>query len=108
MIAEDFYVAPSPIHGMGLFAARTFEAGAYIGTYEGSPTSINGRYVLWVEEGDGWLGRLGTGPLRFLNHSPTPNAAFDCWRLYAIRLIAAHDEITFDYGPDWSGQSGNG
>lgn len=49
------------------------------------------------------MGILGKNNLRFLNHSHRPNAAFsDDARLYAMRGIRPAEEITFDYGEDWS------
>jgi SET domain-containing protein len=95
-------VGSSPIHGRGVFAAVPVPAGAHIGTYEGTDTDEDGTYVLWVETNDGWKLIDGTGPLRWLNHSRSPNAEFDGSDLYAIVDIESGTEITFDYGPDWS------
>lgn len=93
------YVAESDIHGRGVFAARHIRKGATIGTFEGVPTRRNGRYVLWVERDDGgWDGRRGTGDLRFVNHSDTPNAEFRGWDLVALRAIRSGEEVTVDYG----------
>lgn len=90
--------AESSIHGQGCFARVDFAPGAYIGTYEGPPASRDGTYVLWIsEDGESWRGRSGRNLLRWLNHSATPNAAFDGYDLYALTAIAAGEEITFDY-----------
>ena len=100
------YVAQSPIHGQGLFAADPIAQGDYIGFYQGNETMDNDVYVLWVKQGedekgeDIWLGYAGTGELRFLNHSPQPNCEFDGQELYSVDHIAAGDELTFDYG-EW-------
>lgn len=91
------YVAPSSIHGKGLFARCTLERGQFVGTYLGPAAKRNGSHVLWVEEGDDWVGRRGFNRLRYLNHSPRPNAEFDGFDLYAIRRIRPHEEITIDY-----------
>jgi SET domain-containing protein len=91
--------APSPIHGQGCFARIVFQEGDYIGTYEGPSASRDGTYVLWIsEDRRHWTGRSGRNLLRWLNHSETPNAAFDGFDLYAIAAISPGDEITFDYG----------
>ena len=102
-IGSALTVAPSSIHGHGVFAITDIAAGTHIGTYEGRSTDADGTHVLWVEAGgDSWELIEGTGILRWLNHSSTPNAEFDGAELYAIVDIEAGIEITFDYGPDWS------
>jgi len=89
---------PSPIHGNGCFARVAFRAGDYIGTYQGPAASRDGTYVLWISEDRiHWTGRGGRNLLRWLNHSDTPNAAFDGFDLYALTEIASGEEITFDY-----------
>ena len=92
----------SSIHGTGVFAVRDIPAGSLIGVYEGEPTSNDGTHVLWVEADEGWEGIDGTGPLRFLNHSRTPNVEFDGPSLYACRDITAGEELLFDYGEEWA------
>lgn len=94
-------VAPSPIHGCGVFARQDLVLGSFIGTYDGTATAENGRHVLWVEDGDRWIGRDGSPPLKFLNHAHQPNAEFDGFDLYALRDIVSGEEITFDYGEEW-------
>lgn len=94
------YVAPSPIHGKGLFARSPIGAGGFIGTYLGPPAKRNGSHVLWVESDHGWIGRRGYNRLRYLNHSLRPNAEFDGFDLYARRRIRPDEEITIDYGWD--------
>jgi SET domain-containing protein len=96
------YVADSPIHGKGLFAARALAAGELIGVYEGPRVEEDGTYVLWVEDepGGGWTGYDGQNDMRFLNHSAAPNAEMDGLRCYALESIPAGREITIDYGWD--------
>jgi SET domain-containing protein len=90
---------PSLIHGQGCFARVAFRPGDYIGTYDGPEAARNGTYVLWVSEDRvHWTGRSGRNLLRWLNHSPMPNAEFSGFELYAIAAIAPGEEITFDYG----------
>ncbi len=96
-------VAPSSIDGRGVFARRDIAQGSFIGTYEGKTARRNGKYVLWVEDGEETTARSGTPPLKFLNHSDQPNAYFDGFDLYAEVDISKGDEITFDYGEYWRG-----
>ncbi len=94
----------SAIHGTGVFARTAIAKGDFVGVYEGTPTDRDDRYVLWVEadEGGVWNGIDGTGLLRFLNHSRSPNVEFDGPDLYAIRHISVGDELLFDYGDEWA------
>ncbi len=95
---DKLYVAPSPIHGKGLFAKAAIKRGTFIGRYEGPRAKRNGKFVLWVTDEKGkTVGWRGTGLLRFLNHRNKPNAEFDGRDLFALRKIAADEEITFDY-----------
>lgn len=93
------YVSESPIHGFGLYAARTILKNTWIGTFKGPQTKKNGTHVLWlVDEDDNWYGRRGRNALRYLNHDPDPNAEFDDFDLYALCDIEKDQEITIDYG----------
>ncbi len=95
---DKVYVAASSIHGQGLFAKASIKKGAFIGSYEGPRAKRNGKFVLWVTEEDGeTVGWRGTGLLKFLNHKSKPNAEFDGRDLFALKRIAADEEITFDY-----------
>ncbi len=97
------YSDASPIHGTGLFAARTLRKGEYIGTYAGPIAKRNGTYVLWVfdpDDEDNAIGRSGRNLLRYLNHARPGNAEFDGFDLYARIEITEGCEITFDYGSD--------
>lgn len=92
-------VTESPIHGRGLFARCDIAVESFIGTYAGKKTSNNGMHVLWIwdEKDEKWVGVDGDNEMRFLNHSGQPNAEFYETDLYALRDIAAGEEITFDY-----------
>ncbi len=99
-------VRESPIHGRGLFAALPLEADRMIGFYSGEVTLLDGPHVLWVEEDNGEaFGIDGACELRFANHSHAPNAVFLGEELWTLGPIEAGDEITFDYGPDWTEES---
>ena len=104
-LRKRVYVAPSPIHGTGCFARISFSGGDWIGTYEGRPACRDGTYVLWVcAEGEPPVGRRGRNLLRYLNHRGDGNAEFDGFELYALRDIAAGEEITFDYSAGAEGE----
>lgn len=94
----------SEIHGTGVFAVADIAAGTLIGVYEGEPTDVDGTHVLWIDddESGSWRGIDGTGVLRFLNHSRSPNVEFDGPELHALRDIAAGEELCFDYGEEWA------
>lgn len=97
------YIAPSSIHGTGVFARQGFAKGDYIGTYHGPVAKRNGTYVLWVYEPDdeeNAIGRSGQNLLRYLNHKKPGNAEFDGFDLYARVGIAVDEEITFNYEPE--------
>jgi SET domain-containing protein len=87
-------VAPSPLHGRGLFAAEAIEADALILRIEGVPVTRNGPHVLWLDEESGL--RV-TNEARFVNHSDEPNAAFFELELWSLRPIEPGEEITHDY-----------
>ena len=91
--------ARSEIHGFGCFARVGFDAGDFIGTYEGPEVEEDGTYVLWIYDAAGGVlsARRGSNLLRWLNHSDDPNAEFDRFDLYASRAIAPGEEITIDY-----------
>ena len=101
-MSQRTYVRKSRIHGRGLFAGRSIGRGRYIGSYAGTRTTRNGRYVLWVPGHNGdYEGIAGKNDLRFVNHSRRPNAAFHGTELFSLRQIRPHEEITVDYGPDF-------
>ncbi len=106
----DVYVAPSPVHGRGVFAGRSFEVGDVI---EECPVLVvqadqfealdtTDLYGFSFEWEDGAAVALGYGSL--YNHSWQPNARYDhdydrCVIVYtAVRPIAAGDEIKINYG----------
>lgn len=99
---ELVYVAPSLIHGRGLYAARPLAAGQLIGIYQGPEVEEDGAHVLWIEDGNGdrWIGFDGKNEMRFINHSDEPNAEMDGLDCYARVDIEAGAEITIDYGWD--------
>ncbi len=107
MAESDAYeIKDSPVHGKGLYALKHFAPGALIGVYEGRlvlEESPDG-YVLWMEDGEGrWFGILGDGPMKFINHSDSPNAILGSNSpfIYCARPIHPGDEIFISYGDEW-------
>lgn len=104
-LSKHVYSAESEIHGTGLFANRDIKNGEYIGTYWGPETKRNGMHVLWVydpEDETDIVGRNGKNLLRYLNHHHAPNIEFDSFDAYATCDISEHDELTIDYGEEFS------
>jgi SET domain-containing protein len=101
---EQIEVKQSPIHGSGLFASDPIPESTFVGTYHGRVTEEDGIYVLWVEReiGGEVYGIDGENELRFLNHSPEPNAEFDGAELWTLRDISPGEELTIDYGEEWA------
>jgi SET domain-containing protein len=98
------FVADSTVHGRGLFARHDILTGTWIGHYDSVETQENGMHVLWVEadQQDKWIGFDGINELRFLNHANKPNGEMDGLDLYALHDIMANQEITIDYGEEFS------
>jgi SET domain-containing protein len=105
--ARRYATAPSPIHGLGVFARQPFAPGDLIGVLPGIRTPRyrprRGR-IFAVELDAGYLvPRALPGGLWLLNHSCQPNAELArlprSARLIALRAIAPGDEITCDYRP---------
>ena len=99
---EGVEVRRSAIHGWGVFALRRFRVGARIGFFRGRRTARDGAHVLWAADGSGGeFGLLVRNALRYVNHSPRPNAEMDGLVLRALRNIQPGREITAHYGEDW-------
>jgi hypothetical protein len=98
-VVDKFYVEASAIHGLGLFARELISAGEVIGAIAPQPVAEDGPHVLWLSEDEG---HQVEGPLRFINHSPQPNACYyDDLTVVALTDIAPGVEITHDYGDGW-------
>ena len=99
-LQEKVYADHSKIHGTGCFAKRSIPKGAFIGTYDGPKAKRDSKFTLWLTtEGEAAIGRVGKNELKYLNHSASPNAAFEAWDLYATSPISKDAEITFNYDP---------
>lgn len=82
-----------PLEGQGVFARKTYRAGHILGYFSGVAIDRDTQHSLTL---DGCKIEPN-GPLRFLNHSCVPNAAFRGRRLFALRAISDGEEITIDY-----------
>ena len=80
-----------------------FKQGSLIAKFNGIKTSQDGNHVLWVEDKatKKIQAHLGTGMLKYLNHSNVPNCEFNGLELFALKDILESDELCFHYGPDW-------
>lgn len=114
MMLVPTYVAPSPIEGVGIFAAEDIPAGTAIWHFDpvfdrvfplrevDAMAPVQRDYV----ERYGYTHMLDDGYVviesdngRFMNHSARPNTDFTRPDVgYAIRDIRAGEEITCDYG----------
>ena len=104
-------VRPSGIVGLGLFAGTPIPRRAKIGEFEGEVIGLRearrrakGRRVIAIVELERHAldaTRMKHG-FRFINHSCAPNTFFRCTperaEVYALRDIAAGEELTVDYG----------
>jgi uncharacterized protein len=105
-------VAPSRIDGTGAFAAEAIPAKRKIGEIRGETISV---YEAWerakklerimiveVNERRAVDASRSSDPLRFTNHSCSPNAVLRIRQgrieIYAMHAIGVGDEITCDYG----------
>lgn len=115
MQRSDIYVAPSELHGQGVFAARAIEPGEII---EICPvllfpkqelefirrTVLEDYYFDWGDDGQWYAIALGYGSL--YNHSYEPNAEYgmdfgaSTIDVYCIQPIPAGMEICINYNGD--------
>lgn len=102
-------VRPSPIHSVGVYTSTPIRKGSRVVEYAGeriTAEEANRRYVgasrtylYGLEDGKTVIDGEGLGA--YLNHSCDPNCEVDeikgrVW-LYAIRNIAAGEELVWDY-----------
>ena len=105
-------VGPSTIDGQGAFAAEPIPARRKIGEIRGEPISVREArrrardlariMIVEVSERRAIDAARSTDPLRFTNHSCAPNAVLRIRQgrveIYAMRDVAAGEELTVDYG----------
>ncbi len=106
-------IAPSPVHGVGLFAEATLEAGEGLLEYRGRRVRLDERSGLPPEgvrletlaelaEGVGVDGGVADNPAAAINHSCRPNCELHregkILRVYSIARVVAGEELTLNYG----------
>jgi uncharacterized protein len=110
---EAWGIAPSPIHGQGVFARHRISSGARILEYVGQKISKaeslrcceqQNEYIFSVSDRFDLDGRVDWNLARFVNHSCEPNceALLESERIWiiAVRDISPGEELTFNYGYD--------
>lgn len=89
-------IAPSPLHGKGLFARDFIKQGTLLGEIRGIRTVHDDCYVLWLSE---FIGVRMLCKYKYINHSDSPNVIlYDTLEVCALRDIYPGEEITHDYG----------
>ena len=108
-----FKVRESSVHGRGVFARKSRDAGEELWT---DPVlllpndEVEGIVSWYVVEWDDEQSALPLGRTSFLNHDEKPNAMLMCDMdeleicVIATRDIYKGDEIFIDYGPDHASQ----
>ncbi len=89
----------TPDRGTAAFVTREINAGELLGTLAGPRIETRNRYTI---ERDGHHYEPGA-PVRYVNHSCTPNARWSGHELRALRTLQAGEEVTFDYTETESG-----
>lgn len=121
MLLVSTCVAPSPVQGLGLFAADRIIAGTPVWRFtppfdqlldiadvRSTPAAFRAFFDTYCYESHDFPGRyvLSCDHAKFINHSERPNIASERTTSHATRDIAAGDEITCDYGAslaNWPG-----
>ena len=106
-----FEIKPSPVHGVGGFAAMPIRAGTLVVEYVGEKISkresncrceTGNTFIFELDDEWDLDGAVGWNPARFLNHSCAPNCDAElidgCIWIVARRDIASGEELTFNYG----------
>lgn len=94
-VSDKVFVATSPVHGKGLFAAKRIKANTVLGRLHGMPTFDDGIYVLWISDD---LGLELTNDFKYINHDSNPNAAYSDIDVMVLRDVEPGDELLHDYG----------
>lgn len=94
-VSDKVFVATSPVHGKGLFAAKRIKANTVLGRLHGMPTFDDGIYVLWVTDE---LGLELTNDFKYINHNSNPNAAYSDLDVTVLRDVEPGEELLHDYG----------
>jgi hypothetical protein len=117
MMLVRTYLAPSHIHGIGLFAAEDIPAGTLLWRFwpgldfeydqafiDSLPALARAKVLAYCSRDEGDRGYLFCGDdARFWNHADEPNTVdgylpgTEEWAVYAARDIPAGEELTCDY-----------
>ena len=112
MLQVNTYLAPSPIHGVGVFASEDVKAGTVVwkftpyydrriskDEYASLPVAVAEYiwYVSYFENADKQTLLFCCDNAAHTNHSYHPNTAFAGQFIIALRDIAKGEEITQDY-----------
>jgi hypothetical protein len=111
MLRVKAYIAPSGIHGIGLFAGEPIKKGSVVWGFDPpvdqrfSPQDVKGMspemktFLSRYAYSDRGTLVLCGDHARFMNHSPEPTCGNDPSRQYtlALRDIAQGEELTDDY-----------
>lgn len=94
-VSDKVFVATSPVHGKGLFAAKRIKANTVLGRLHGMPSVDDGIYVLWITDE---LGLELTNDFKYINHDSNPNAAYSDLDVMVLRDVEPGEELLHDYG----------
>ena len=109
-------VAPSPIHGLGVFAEENIRGGSLVAEYIGHIITIEagvrlvangkGQFLFGLRSGMVLDGSVSWNtPAKFINHSCRGNcltfAKEDRVLVYALLNIRQGVELTYNYGPGY-------
>jgi len=94
-VSNKIFVADSPLHGKGLFAAQAIKADTVLGRLVGMPSYEDGIYVLWITDE---IGLELVNDFKFINHGKKPNAAYTDVDVTILRDVKAGEELLHDYG----------
>jgi uncharacterized protein len=97
--------------GIGLYATHDIRKGQKIIEYVGDKVTtkvadtVGGKYLFAVNSRYTILGNVSYNKARFINHACAPNCEPRAmkWRvfIYAIKNIAAGEELVYNYGKDY-------
>jgi len=103
-IDNSFRVAPSPIHGRGLFSVRARRPGEALYVVRGEIVNLSfdedyGHGANWIGTGwETWLVPERRNPMTFTNHCCEPNVIVsNGFAVVAIEAIPASSEVLLDY-----------
>lgn len=111
MIVIPHYISESPVHGLGVFAARDVRKGEVIWQFDplfdrviplGALAEYPDHVQTWVKTRAEFFPHrscfvLPSDGALFMNHSSDPNLSSDGDRCIALRDIRKNEEITCDY-----------